>query len=60
MNQPAPPLGIKPRSIHDEERAQALLSAISARLDHCGISSLSATVHDWLDELRDLLERYQQ
>jgi len=47
-----PPLGIKPREIHEEERCKELISAM-ARYFNAGILIPLA----WTEELLELLER---
>ena len=48
-----PPLGVKPRHIHDVERIDDLVSAIARY-----ISAGYAIPSEWVDELTELCERY--
>ena len=48
-----PPIGLKPRWIHDSERAKEILDAMARYTD----ANMSIP-KKWIDELRDLYENY--
>ena len=48
-----PPLGLKPRWIHDSERAKEILDAIERRTD----ANMSIP-KNWINELQDLFNVY--
>jgi hypothetical protein len=48
-----PPIGLKPRWIHDSQRAKEILEAIERYTD----SNMSIP-KVWIDELKDLFENY--
>ena len=51
-----PPLGVKPRHIHDEERRQDLAGAIARYIEDGGM----AVPVEWVNEYNELLRRKKE